>query len=259
MSPEAPLPGGPRPLPHQAQARGCLRAMAALGVAALLAAPFGEVGRGLAIVVAIQAFFLGLMAFGITLLGRSWARQLRHMERGEYLLHWRYSPAEWAPYRQHMQQETRRIHWILTPALAVSGVIFAILLHSDGNPIAGSLLLNYLIPLVAGAALGWLLAAGIAWFNTVSLRLMDREPPEAVLGPEGFYITGQYWPWRSVGQHLTHAALGDGDPPTLDFHFHVSTGRGSTTRVVAIPVPAGGRVQAEQWVARFRDGLSSRD
>lgn len=251
MNTNTPLPGGPRPLPYHVQARGCVNAMVVLALAGLAALPFGPVGLGIGIGLGILALTAGLIGLGVFLLSRNWRGQLRRMEAGDYLLHWQYSPTEWAPFRARMVQENRRIHWIIPLCLAGSGLVFAMLLHGDGDLIGGSLMLNYLIPMSCGAALGWLLAQAIGWMNGTSLRLMDREPPEAVIGADGLYITGQYWPWQTFGQRLTHVSLGADEPPTLDFHFHVMAGRVMTTKVVAVPIPANARSQAEQLVAHL--------
>ncbi|MEZ5660847.1 MAG: hypothetical protein R3E83_20740 [Burkholderiaceae bacterium] len=253
MTMHAPLPGGPRPLPYRLQARGCARATIVLAVAGLVALGFGQSGRNLAIAAAGLAITTGVIGLAIFGLSRSWRQALRRMEAGDYLLHWQYSAREWAPYRDQMTRENRRLSWIIPLALSGSGLVFGIMSHADHNLIGGSLILSYLVPVLVAAAIGWGFAQAISWFNDATMRLMDNEPPEAIIGRQGLYITGQFWPWQTFGQTLTQVVPGTGEPPTLDFHFRVEAGRGVSSRVVAVPIPAGAQAEAERLVARYAD------
>ena len=251
MQTKAPLPGGPRPLPYQVQARGCAWATAVLAVAAVAALPFGPAGLGVAIVSGSLAFTAGLLGVVVALMSRSWRQQLRRMEAGAYHVHWRYDAAEWAPFRERFAKETRRINWILPLILSVSGLLFAVLLYADDNLIGGSVALTLLVPVAVALAAGWLIARALGWLNQTSLRLMDHEPPEAIIGSEGLFITGQYWPWQTFGQHLMHVSRGADGAPTLDFHFEVAARYGTTTKVVAVPVPAGAGREADHVLGRL--------
>ncbi len=247
-----PLDGGPRKLPFREQAKGARNLGLVLLALALIGFVLpGEAGIAVPILSGIFGATCLLIALLIYLFSRSWREQLRRAEAGGYLLHWRYGPEQWQEFHEQLAKASRKVSWLMLAMFSGSGLVFALLLVSDGDAIRGSKFLTFVVGIGGGALVGALFALAFDWFDGTTRRLMRREPAEVIVGDEGLFVTGQYWPWRSFGQWVEAVRHEPGPPERLVFTFHVSAGKYSSDKSVSLPVPPGRSEEAAKIAARF--------
>ncbi len=112
-----------------------------------------------------------------------------------------------------------------------------------------------LVASLATGGIGVIVCGLIWWFNTAGIRAMRRDGGLVLIGDDGIFISGTYWPWSAFGQTLIGVELKPADGvefSQIALTFRVKTKHGSMTKDVHVPVPIGREVEAELVVNRLR-------
>lgn len=212
---------------------------------------FEDVDRELAVSLVFLGVLAWLSAGAIWLFNRSYHKALRRIEAGKYYLHWRYDDATWQLYCRKYARRQSKMFWAIILALLVTGIFASVLAHKDGNLVSDSLFWTYLVycggATVTGVAIGLI----VRWTTEARARLMKNLPGEAYIGHDGLYITGQFWPWGSMGWKLKDIAIADSEPSEICFHFRSSGGH----KIICAPVPRGEHITVE----RLRNLVNTQD
>jgi hypothetical protein len=74
---------------------------------------------------------------------------------------------------------------------------------------------------------------------------MENEIGETLIGENGLYFSGNYYPWSMLGQRLVSVEVDEETRPVvLEFLFRVQNSNGPIDNRVRVPVPAGDEVVA---------------
>jgi len=197
------------------------------------------------------------LAIGIGVHLWSWMerRGFAEMRKGMYYVHWEYSPDRWADY---CRSELQNYRWLTLGFVAggmLVALVMALLMHLDANDLwwaAPSL--HYSTSLLGGGAIGlfgtWFVRRRIDQTE----RLRRKHTAQCLLGPNGGYITGQFWPWSAVAQKCIGVRLEGDKRMTLVATFRVSTQGGAHHKDVEFPVPRDRRNEATVFVDMARRG-----
>ena len=235
-----------RPIvPYQGQFKTMIGIALAISVACVVALIAGLAdGFGPQLIAAVFA----AIALLIWLIGRGYRTRLAALRIEDAYVHWDYDEAIWSAYREKFAAGNAKLPLKLAALLACSGLLAAVLISRDGELIWNTVATTYAVMIGAGAALGHVLGLAIRWLDNGPLHLMERHKGECVIGPAGLYITGQFWPWKTVGQRLAAATLSEGEDCELRFEFQTGTAR----KIVSVPVPPGQREIALDVIGRLR-------
>lgn len=179
-------------------------------------------------------------------------RDLIELEQGGALVHWTYTEEEWDRFVEAEVDEASRIMmWTLLPFAAASLVV-GLIAAWNGAVLTGSDVLLVLVITSGGALMG--LACG-SLAQTIAMHRCRRWKAgigETLMGQNGLYFAGDYYPWSMLGQRLDGVALdADRTPPVLVFNYRTQTNNGSTCQAVNVPIPAGREEVAERIAMRL--------
>ena len=196
--------------------------------------------------VAATPLLIGLI---ITVIALLTDRRLRRLQREQCYLSWRYGDSQWSDYLALDRRKSRWAGLGAGAALVWLSLIFATIAYFDEQTWFGSALYNWLLPSGVGVFLGaaaWVL---IRWNRELGWRAMRRLGGRFLLGPSGFYITGQFRPLEGFSQVLSDLTFQSGEAPALLFRFHVDSGRYSENQHVRVPVPPGRVAEVKRFLA----------
>ncbi len=184
-------------------------------------------------------------------------RRLRRLLQEDAVFSWRYDDAEWANYLSRNQRDSRRAGPAVTAAMLFIGFIFSGMAHLDGQRYFGSSLNTWLLPCGIGALVGAAAWALIRWNQDATRRRMRKLGGRFLLGPSGFYITGQFRPLSGYGQTLTELRIDAGEPNDLVFRYSVNAGRYSDEQEVRIPVPQGRLKEVQETLEQLETSAAA--
>ena len=185
----------------------------------------------------------------ICLLTRSWTRAVLKMAGDEATVRWTvYSRRDWNAFLEAEGSRSLKSTLLLTGLIALMGVVFAAIgaFGGDESGVFAGLLM---------VGLGVVIFGCVAWATTASLRAMRRDGGLVLIGEDGVFITGTYWPWSTFGQRLIDVEVcpaGELSLSQIVLTYRVQTKNGSTTKDVHIPVPTGREPEAALVVSRLR-------
>ena len=196
----------------------------------------------------LMAAFFAAIALLIWLIAWSYRAKIAGLSAEGSYAHWHYDDTTWSAYRENFAIRNARLPIKLAALFGCSGLLVAILVQNDGELIWNSVATTYVAFIGAGAAFGCVLGIAIRWLDNGPLHIMERHRGECLIGPAGLYITGQFWPWKTTGQGLVAATLGDTGSGELRFDFQTGTAR----KTVSVPVPRGQEAIARDVIERLR-------
>lgn len=211
------------------------------------------IGAGIAAVVAAGIAALVMGSLGVTPLVVGWVlrgvagrheRSVVALLAGKAELRWDYPDAQWRAHVTAERRAARSFSRLLVGLGGLAGFGAAAGLAEDGDGIAGSPALAWVVPPLVGALLGQVVALVIRAQQRARFERMERSPGVFCLGPQGMYLTGSYWPWNDIGVDLRDVEI---DAEGLLFHFAVGDGEQQAVRV---PIAAGYEAAARAWVER---------
>ncbi|MBL8753209.1 MAG: hypothetical protein JNK15_07905 [Planctomycetes bacterium] len=233
-------------LPYRAHANTWLRiAFTLLGGAVVAAACTAEI---LALVLgslAVTPLAVGLVLRAVA--GRH-ERTAAGLLAGDATLRWTIPDAQWRAHVASERRNSRRLGLLMVGLGALAGVGAAAGFAEDGDGIAGSRALAWVLPPLAGALLGFAVAALIRTHQRARFDQMERSQGVFCLGSDGMYLTGCYWPWNDIGVTVRSVDL---DADGLLFHFAITEGGQQTVRV---PIAPGHEAAARAWVGQVNGG-----
>lgn len=167
-------------------------------------------------------------------------KKLRELAGGMYWVWWQYQPDQW---RDHCARSEKNLRWI-GPGFAAGGaavaLVFAGMVHGDeGRLFFDSVLGHYGVCGLVGSAGGGVVGLICRRLAGITQRLRRTKPAQALIGPEGVYITGQFSPMSAFGHQFRRAIFPNDPPRTLRFVFAVKTKHGWTENEVLVPIPPG--------------------
>lgn len=173
----------------------------------------------------------------------------RELSRGMYYVHWRYDAAQWEEHCQRTHAMTKRFVPLLAACGAGAAVVFAAMVHFDDDRLFfGTVLAHYGVCTAIGATAG----VAIGWFcqrlANITHRLQQTLPAQAVIGPAGVYVTGQFAPLSTFGHRLKSVSMVSEPPACIRFLFEVKTKHGWNESAMLIPIPPGKQQEAETLV-----------
>lgn len=232
------------PYGHQAAIAAC----ASVGLFAVAGGAMlvGEAGRVVVAAAGVLGAAAALFALIVRALAWQWEGQLRRTREGQYYVHWTYDDELWQQYLRTDLPEEKHLDWILAGALLLVGLGSGGLYHWDSGRIGDSIVLTYLLPGAVGSALGFLIGRLTQWSSASRFAKLSRSVGQCYIGYEGVYLTGQYWPWGTVGQGLWHVRLTGDQPAWLVFTFYVHTTNSFTWKDIRVPVPPGEEATAAE-------------
>jgi hypothetical protein len=250
-----PMPQNPPlarlPLDLEAHARFALIGCAAAGVIALGAVLLWH--DVIALVVAVIAGTLALMAamtaFIFWAMARRWRATMDAYARGSYLAAWTYAPAPWRDYLAGRRARMRLLWLAYVAVFALGGVAVALVMQDDGNLIAGSPWLTVVIGAIAGAGLGALVSLLLAAGGRYTRARLGARQPRCVIGAQGIYVGGDFWPLRDAWQRVTRMTLRNGGTPRLEVERRTWTLYATVDHIDTIPVPPGRESEASAVIA----------
>lgn len=203
----------------------------------------------------------GLLVWGTLLwLSRSLQRDAQELMLGSWKTRWVVPEPDW---QEFVVRERRRYQWVV-PVVAAFGAAFGsfvgYVLVDEKALIGDSIWLTYTVSAVAGGMLGGILGAFFQRINRRQFQLASSHSGIVLFGDNGYYMPGEYRPWRSFGQHLSRAAVSttdDGQPPRLMLVFKVKSKYGYVDVVAYAPIPSGKEADAERIVAWLNDRFGS--
>ncbi|MEX2212788.1 MAG: hypothetical protein WD768_01585 [Phycisphaeraceae bacterium] len=232
---------GHRPLRMMAWCKGvALASMVAIALGIAIGALLPEKAQIAAIVLGSSLGGVGLLiGLFMWLFGIRWQKAVNQMVAGDYYVYWTYEQQQWHDFVTKEYRKRWWVFWVIAGCTMIPGITIAAATSSDGDTIAGSIALTWLV--WAGGFL--LLGAGIGQFFMVMARRkyeqLLQETGDVFIGPKGFYISGDYWPWSTFGQKLEAMRTEPGPPMEIVFTFRIQQKHGSTTKDVHVPVPTG--------------------
>jgi hypothetical protein len=226
-----------------------------LGVALLLGATaalpwFLGWDERFALAILVVAAIVLLVSFGVAVTSWLTGRKLRRLQREERYLAWRYDETQWADYLVRERREARWAGVGVFAGLVFMGLVFATIAWFDDQLWFGSVIYTWLLPCGIGALAGGVGWALVRWNRMLVLRIMERVGGRFLLGPSGFYITGQFRPLDGVLQNLTYLDFQQGETPELVFNFLVDSGRYAEDQEVRVPVPPGQVAVVRQFLEK---------
>lgn len=233
-------------LSARAHATAWLCAGFGLLAGAAVAVPFGA--DIVAIVLSSIAVTPVIVGIVLAVVARRYERAVAALLGGACVLRWQIPAAQWRAHVAAERTGNRRFALLFIGLGALVGVGVAMAMAEDGERIAGSPELVWVLPPLAGAALGSVVAAVVRARQHAHFDRMERSPGVFCLGDAGLYLTGSYWPWHGVGISVRDVAI-EGD--RLVFQFAVGEGGQQAVRV---PIAPGHEPEAQQFVAGMRDG-----
>lgn len=185
----------------------------------------------------------------IWLLTRSWTKAVLRIAGDAATVRWDdYCRSDWNAFLDGEATRSTRSLLALTGIIAAIGLLFAIW-GSFSEGVAAA------IPGLGMIGLAAMIFGAVYAATNASLRSMRRDGGLVLIGEDGLFITGTYWPWRTFGQRLIGVAMQPAGEIALSqivLTFRVQTKNGSTTKDVHIPVPSGRETEAELVVNRLQ-------
>ena len=186
-----------------------------------------------------------LIAFFMFLFAMRWQKAVNTMVAGDYYVYWTYEHEQWVDFVTKQHRGNRWVPWIFAGCISAVGIMVAALISGDGNHIGGSPALTWLVFAGGFTVLG----AGVGlFFRFLARRRYEQlllEDGDVFIGPRGFYLNGDYWPWSTLGQSLIAMKNEEGPPMQIVFTFRIQQKHGSTTKDVYVPVPLG---REQEWL-----------
>ncbi len=244
-----PMPVTPVVLPHRAKARAFLWAGVALLAVAAAAQYFEATIAALVLAsLAVTPVLLWAMLWWIA---RVYERRAEDLLAGRAVLRWDYAADEWQAFvaAEASRQASHRVPlWSIGGILAFVGVMGAAHSTEDGNLLADSLLVTWMVLPLGAAAFGVIAGIVMRAHASAWLAAIRRADGVFCLGADDLYLTGSYWRLRGFGMSSDGVTLEDGN---LVFAFRVYRGGLQQLRV---PVPSDRGAEAQDLVDRFARG-----
>lgn len=235
--------------------------MHGVAVSTLVIAALGVVLLSISTMAALGAFlFAGIGVFTVAVCSFYVAvadRHLQRMSRGEFLVHWVYSPDEWQRFLAS-PRGLKPVNRLLEPGVGVyTGCICGLAvaygcldaLHRlplrENDPYRTLDLFLVFATIGAAAAIGWGVGKVLrARRNKPELHLK----PETYIGHDRLYCTGHYFYWGALAPvRAPEVKVLKEDPPVIEF---ILPKHKSFTRV-PILIPKGQLNKAEQVVRQL--------
>ena len=193
----------------------------------------------------------------IGLLMGLWSRVQRgkrvELARGMYYVRWVYEPEQWSKFCGQSRQRVRWLVPAMTAGIVGVGLVFAGMVHGeDGKLFFGSVFSHYGFCSGIAAAAGLTVGLFCQHLTNITSRLRRRKTAQSLIGPNGVYITGQFWPMATFGHRFLSARIVKEHPGHVRFLFSVKTNHGWTESTVLIPIPPGQQAVAEAVVDVLR-------
>lgn len=227
--------------------------LAGVGVAAYLLSIWSKPNR-IAMYVAIGILVVIPGPAIITLTFQLWTwtqlKKLRDMASGKYYVRWPIAQVPWERMMQERDKANDQIPRIISSLLGVVILLLVTAIRFDnGHVFFGSELLHFTVPTAVAAAIGYLIGKLCLIFANMTDHIMRTREPQVLIGPEGIYMTGIFWPLNTFGQKLVTAKI-DAGVTLLRCSFRISTKHGSRTEMLKIPYPPE-RTDESQLVAQL--------
>ncbi len=165
---------------------------------------------------------------------------------------WRYEEVIWQGYLDEREIRGRLFALISIGVMAGVGLLTGVLLDSEEMRIADSTMATVLVPALVGAAGAGVVALIVLSVGAGVTRRLRRLPGVFVISPAGFYITGVYWPFDSVGASLSEV---ERKRNRLVFEFLSYYKEHSNYQKVRVPIPPGREAVADKIVAKLSEKL----
>lgn len=164
----------------------------------------------------------------------------RQLAAGEYYVHWSYEPNQWAQHCDRLELRYSRALQIFVACGLGIGLVFAAMVHFDDDRLFfGSIVTHYGVCIGIGAIAGWVIGLFCRYLGNITRTIQRDRTAQSLIGPEGVYVTGQFWPTRTFGHNLRSASVGGGASTNVRFVFAVQTNHGTSETTVVIPIPLG--------------------
>ena len=248
------IPSGRLPL----SAWDAMRAFSYAGCAFLIAAAIGQFVKDeprehLRIVGFVGGGFMFFASTILLMLGVSWSRKVEHLRR-DPILCWTYSEDQWTAYTRQVNQGKRRAP-LYVAGFIMASCILAALLNASENSNADGESSNKAVPILIGGLIASLVVGGAVFlFLRANIRKYGHGPGFVLIGEQGFYVMGEFWPVATVGQDLMNIRINTAPEPTLVFTFRVANQSAYTMKDVAIPIPYGKEAEAQAFICEYVDG-----
>lgn len=189
-------------------------------------------------------FLAAILALWVYVQGK----KLRQLAAGQYYVHWRYTSDEWQPHCKISDAKLSNSARTITLVVTGMMLLLAVGVHSDGNLAFDSIVKHYAAFVGTGLVAGYAIGVFCQYCGNITHKLKQSRTAQALIGPGGIYLTGQFWPLATFGQHLRSVKIADDDPDNICFTFEVRTKHGSTETFVLVPIPPDQREVAQSLV-----------
>jgi len=179
----------------------------------------------------------GLISLLVLLWSWFYARPLRKLAQGWYYVRWIIPPDLWERECERATRQNQKLGLIVVGLSLLGGLSFAVIAWSEGDIFFGGAVRHFFVVAAISAGLGLILAVVLSALANVTVRLMKTRTAQVIIGPEGVYITGQYWPFSAPAQTLENVQFHNEESHCLKFIFRVSTQHGPRNRTLNIPFP----------------------
>jgi hypothetical protein len=196
--------------------------------------------------------------------GETAERELVELQKN-YLVRWTYDSIGWKRFAEAEWQKSRKA----VPALAVATFVLCVIggtlvrfLPPKHGRLVGANTMAYLdnsvlIGLGLGVAAAVLISAVALTAGKARYRQRLAQEPQACLGQNGYYVTGEYVYWNRDHHRLVAAGFAPDDANTLEVTIETPNCKGSKGRGLhMIPVPPKHRQAALQALACWQGQIA---
>jgi hypothetical protein len=224
----------------QARCFGLVGLLGAVVCLSGLALMKGEARLAVSIVSAILGGAMLLVWSLLLWLSQSFTRDARVLLQGDKISQWNVPDPAWSSF---LASEHRRFRWVM-PVAAVTGmamgIFFGACIREDGRMLYRSVFMTFAVPSVLGAGIVAMIGGFFRHVGRIPSYIAMHQDGFVVIGADGYYLPGEYRPWRSFGQYLKKAELEGPKEEAfrrLVLTFKVKSKHGYVDSPAYLPVP----------------------
>lgn len=176
----------------------------------------------------------------------SWygATPLKKLGAGWYYVCWQIQADQWQRECERIGGQNRKLGPIIFGVIVFAGMCVAGLAWEDNNRLFAGFAAHFAGITAISALIGLVLGGFLQWLGSLTGRLMRTHTPQVLIGPDGFYITGRYWPFAAPGQWLAAVQFLESEADCLEFTFQIATQHGPRDQQVVVPYPPDKKAEA---------------
>lgn len=197
----------------------------------------------LMLAIAPAPFVLGFIHQKLSFLRKG---KLQKTVEGQYYVHWRIGQKKWKKTIKRSEMANTRLVPKIIFGSVLAAEFCAFCIYNEGGILLDSPVIHFLGSGLAAGVLGAIVGV-FGWkMALITQHIRKTQTAQVVIGPQGIYMTGQFWPLQTFGQQLEEAVISRKHPGHLQITLAFRTKYGKHRIPVLVPYAQGEKQKAKE-------------